>query len=99
VNHPSTDAFVKNSGMGFAIPYLHNGEPHDYLPDFVVRLKANGEGVVRHVILETKGYDPLESVKTAAARGGSTPASRGGVMGRAGGVRGGAQAGGGAAGA
>jgi type III restriction enzyme len=58
------DAFVKNSGLGFAIPYLHNGQMHDYVPDFIVRLK--GEPVV-HVVLETKGYDPLEEVKRAAA--------------------------------
>ena len=33
-------AFVKNAGLGFAIPYLHNGQPHDYVPDFIVRLKT-----------------------------------------------------------
>lgn len=64
--HPATEAFVKNSGLGFAIPYLHNGEPHDYLPDFIVRVKARDDAIL-HLILETKGYDPLESVKSAAA--------------------------------
>jgi type III restriction enzyme len=58
------DAFVKNSGLGFAIPYLHNGQMHDYIPDFIIRLKT--EPPV-HLILETKGYDPLEEVKKAAA--------------------------------
>jgi len=24
------DTFVKNAGLGFAIPYLHNGQMHDY---------------------------------------------------------------------
>jgi type III restriction enzyme len=62
--HGSTDAFVKNSGLGFAIPYLHNGQMHDYVPDFIVRLKGDAE---KFLILETKGYDPLESVKRAAA--------------------------------
>jgi type III restriction enzyme len=62
--HPRVDAFVKNAGLGFAIPYLHNGQPHDYEPDFIVRLK--GDGPV-HLILETKGFDPLEEVKTQAA--------------------------------
>jgi type III restriction enzyme len=37
---------------------------HDYLPDFIIRLKSKKR---HHVILETKGYDPLEEVKTAAA--------------------------------
>lgn len=62
--HRSTDAFVKNSGLGFAIPYLHNGQMHDYVPDFIVRLKTDPP---THLILETKGFDPLEEVKRAAA--------------------------------
>ena len=62
--HAAVDAFVKNAGLGFAIPYLHNGQTHDYLPDFLVRLKTQ-PGV--HLILETKGYDELAEVKAAAA--------------------------------
>jgi type III restriction enzyme len=62
--HELVDSFVKNSGLGFAIPYLHNGAPHDYVPDFVVRLKTEPP---LHLILETKGYDPLEQVKRQAA--------------------------------
>ncbi len=27
---------MKNAGLGFAIPYLHNGQSHDYMPDFIV---------------------------------------------------------------
>jgi len=64
-SHAAVDAFVKNSGLGFAIPYLHNGQMHDYIPDFIIRLKS--EPPV-HLILETKGYDALEEVKTAAAQ-------------------------------
>ena len=60
--HPDVHAFVKNSGLGFAIPYLHNGQMHDYVPDFVIRLKSG-----LRLILETKGYDPLVEVKRAAA--------------------------------
>jgi type III restriction enzyme len=63
--HPSVEAFVKNAGLGFAIPYLHNGQVHDYVPDFIVRLASQPP---QHLILETKGFDPLEAVKTAAAR-------------------------------
>jgi type III restriction enzyme len=62
--HRLTDAFVKNAGLYFTIPYLHNGENHDYVPDFIVRLKTEP---LMQLILETKGYDPLEEVKTAAA--------------------------------
>ena len=60
----AVDAFVKNSGLGFAVPYLHNGQMHDYVPDFIVRLKTDPPS---HLILETKGYDPIEEVKRAAA--------------------------------
>ena len=61
----SVEAFVKNSGLGFAIPYLDNGQMHDYVPDFIVRLKVHGP---YYLILEIKGYDPLEEVKLAAAK-------------------------------
>jgi len=57
-------AFVKNAGLGLGIPYLHNGEQHEYLPDFVVRLRGNED---RYLLLETKGFDPLKEVKGAAA--------------------------------
>jgi type III restriction enzyme len=62
--HPAVEAFVKNAGLGFAIPYLHNGQKHDYVPDFIIRLKGDA---CRHLILETKGFDPLAEVKQAAA--------------------------------
>jgi len=63
--HAGIEAFVKNAGLGFAIPYLHNGQPHDYIPDFIVRLKTDPSV---HLILETKGYDELGEVKAAAAQ-------------------------------
>jgi hypothetical protein len=62
--HPNVEAFVKNSGLGFAIPYLHNGQMHDYVPDFIIRLKSKQP---HHFILEIKGYDPAEEVKRASA--------------------------------
>lgn len=63
--HPGVRAFVKNAGLGFAIPYLHNGQMHDYQPDFIIRLETENE---RYLILETKGYDPLKELKASAAR-------------------------------
>jgi type III restriction enzyme len=62
--HSKVEAFVKNAGLGFAIPYLHNGQMHDYVPDFIIRLKSKQP---HHFILEIKGYDPTEEVKRAAA--------------------------------
>jgi type III restriction enzyme len=63
--HPVVRAFVKNAGLGFAIPYLHNGQTHDYQPDFIVRLDADGPV---YVIVETKGFDDLAEIKAAAAQ-------------------------------
>src|SRR5262249_42991362 len=63
-SHKATQAFVKNEGLSFAIPYFHNGQPHDYMPDFIIRLSS--EPLV-HLILETKGHDPLAEIKQQAA--------------------------------
>ena len=60
--HGLVESFVKNAGLGFAIPYFHNGRTHDYQPDFIVRLRTGEQ-----VIVETKGFDDLADVKKAAA--------------------------------
>jgi type III restriction enzyme len=65
--HPAVEAWVKNAGLAFAIPYFHNGDMHDYVPDFIVRLKSQAPEAPLHATLETKGFDPLEEVKGAAA--------------------------------
>ena len=49
----AVDAFVKNGDSGF-IPYMHNGQPHDYVPDFIVRIRCDSP---LHLIVETKGFD------------------------------------------
>ncbi len=53
-HHAAVRSFVKNFGLNFTIPYLNDGKPSDYLPDFVVRLEAEGE---RYLIVEIKGAD------------------------------------------
>ena len=62
--HAEVFSFAKNEGMGFGIPYFHNGELHEYMPDFLIRLKGGGN---RCLILETKGYDKLKEIKRSAA--------------------------------
>jgi type III restriction enzyme len=62
--HRAVEAFVKNAGLGFAIPYIYKSESHDYEPDFIIRLKGP-ERV--HLILETKGFDEKKEFKVAAA--------------------------------
>ena len=36
------------------------------MPDFIVRLKTES-AIQNHIILETKSFDPLDGVKSAAA--------------------------------
>ena len=64
--HPNVEAFAKNVNLGFAVPYLHNGEPHDFEVDYLVRLAKDGV-VLGHLLLEPKGFDPLAEVKQSAA--------------------------------
>lgn len=65
-HHPAVRSFVKNFGLNFAIAYLHDGKPSNYLPDFVVRLEDQAE---RYVIVEIKGADwgAVAEVKAQAA--------------------------------
>jgi type III restriction enzyme len=65
--HPNVVAFAKNSGLGFAIPYFHNRQMHDFVPDYLVRLEQNGNEAGT-LILEVKGYDERAEVKKAAAK-------------------------------
>ena len=58
---PAVVAFVKNEFLEFAIPYVDNGQDHDYYPDFLVRLADEPRFTL---IIEVKGRpDPLEQVK------------------------------------
>lgn len=58
-------AWVKNAGLGLGVVYEHNGERHEYQPDFVARLAGSPE---RYLMIETKGQeDDVTEVKRAAA--------------------------------
>jgi len=49
-------AYVKNDHLGFTIPYVHEGRSHDYLPDFLLRVKrAEYEVIDRTFIVEVSG--------------------------------------------
>jgi hypothetical protein len=57
---------IAEAKLGFAMPYSHNCEAKEYIPDFLIRLRMNGKEVGT-LILETKGYDPLAGAKEAGA--------------------------------
>ena len=64
---------MKNAGLGFSIPYLHNGQPREYIPDFIIRLAGAPEALGaprapgQYLVLETKGFDELADIKARAA--------------------------------
>jgi type III restriction enzyme len=47
-------AWVKNDHIGFEVPYLYNGRPSRYFPDFVIRLNNGLNVVVEHKGQRTK---------------------------------------------
>jgi type III restriction enzyme len=53
---PRVAAFVKNDHLDFKIPYLFDGVPYDFLPDFLVRLvRADDREPERTLIVEVSG--------------------------------------------
>ncbi len=48
-------AYVKNDHLGFSIPYVHEGQTHQYIPDFLCRLKDPGDGLLRTLVVEVSG--------------------------------------------
>jgi type III restriction enzyme len=64
--HPTIRSFVRNVGLNFAIPYFHNNEAHEYLPDFVARRETEAE---QYLIVEIKGadWDNTADIKAQAA--------------------------------
>ncbi len=48
-------SYVKNERLGFFIPYVFEGQTHDYVPDFLVRLVTDSSDVERTLIVEVSG--------------------------------------------
>ncbi|MCU1484402.1 MAG: Type restriction-modification enzyme R/helicase subunit [Actinomycetia bacterium] len=49
-------SYVKNDHLDFAIPYVHEGRRHEYLPDFLVRLvRKDADDVERTLVVEVSG--------------------------------------------
>jgi type III restriction enzyme len=70
--HARVVSYVKNAGLGFAVPYLHDGQPHDYVPDFLVRVKAEPE---LNLILGRKGTTRWRRSRSKPPTGGSRPST------------------------
>ncbi len=59
------EAYVKNQGLNFKIPYTFEGQARNYLPDLLVRIR-DSEGALLTLIVEVTGEQKKE--KVAAAR-------------------------------
>lgn len=55
--HPKVEAYVKNHGLGFEVPYRYGSETRKYRPDFIVRVDdGGGEDDPLNLVVEIKGY-------------------------------------------
>ena len=52
---PRIRSYVKNERLGFAIPYVHEGRTHEYVPDFLARLVTEPQDAERTLIIEVSG--------------------------------------------
>lgn len=52
-DHPKVLAYAKNHNLGFEVPYLREGEPHRYRPDYLIRLDAEEPTTL---VVEIKGF-------------------------------------------
>jgi type III restriction enzyme len=62
--------YAKNHNIGFTIPYSLNGEEHNYIPDFLVRLDdGHGKDDALNLIVEVTGEKKKDkAAKVATAR-------------------------------
>lgn len=65
---PEVLAYVKNQNLGFTIPYEHQGVPHQYLPDFIVKLQMKDKSVLNLLIEVTGKKDDKKAMKVKTAR-------------------------------
>lgn len=60
--------YAKNYNMGFMIPYTFNGEEHNYIPDFIIRIKDQNPDPL-NLIVEVTGEKKKDKIaKVEAAR-------------------------------
>lgn len=52
---PQVESYVKNSFLGFTIPYIEDGKEHGYVPDFIAQVKTPS-GETANLIIEISGF-------------------------------------------
>ncbi len=63
-------SYVKNHNLGFMIPYTYNGDSHNYIPDFIIRVNDGyGKDNPLNLILEVTGKkEAKKEAKVLTAR-------------------------------
>ncbi len=65
---PQVVSYVKNDHLDFVIPYELYGQRHNYLPDYLIRLRQNDDSEL-NLILEVKGFESeADRAKQTAAQ-------------------------------
>jgi len=63
------ESYVKNHNLGFYVPYTYEGEAHNCIPDFIVRLRAPDGAQPLNLIIEVSGEPkPEKAAKVETAR-------------------------------
>jgi type III restriction enzyme len=65
---PEVLAYVKNQGLGFTIPYEHQGVAHHYLPDFVAILEMPDKTKLNLLVEVPCKKDDKKAMKIKTAR-------------------------------
>jgi len=66
--HPAVLSYVRNYRLDYSIPYQWGGQTHQYVPDFIVRIRQR-DGSLLHLVLEVKGMeDNIDRIKASATR-------------------------------
>ena len=63
-------SYVKNEHVGFAVPYVHVGRSHEYIPDFLAQLVPEPDDIQRTLIVEVSGG--RKDAETAKAKADTT---------------------------
>lgn len=63
--HPRVAAYAKNHNLGFEIPYLVEGAPRAYRPDFLIRLNAPDPTTLIVEVKGFRGHDAMLKADTA----------------------------------
>jgi type III restriction enzyme len=63
--HPRVASYAKNHNLGFEIPYLVEGAPHVYRPDFLIRLNTPEPTTLIVEVKGFRGHDAMLKADTA----------------------------------